>query len=198
MAYSFAEQATRQLMFNNYRQGEDLPLTRRCRRTGCSEVRKPEVAQALLLTDSHLMLENYLEDDQKNTQWKPIRDYWKLIVARQVPEIMADKTIVETGWIPASKCPGLPKAYDETYRMLGASASSMRRRARPAIQMARHVAQHVGRDLFEKWKSGQWSLTQLRQFVDALTNCSTSVTSSMRPLRRGRWICRGSMSGSPN
>lgn len=39
-------------------------------------------------------------------------------------------------------------------------------KARP--EMARHIARHIEKELFSRWKSGAYSLIQLRQFTDAL------------------------------
>ena len=167
MAYGFAEQAARQLMFNNFRQGEgfaDEPVQKDWR----SEVRKPEIAQALLLTESHLTLETgILEDDQKNALWKPIREYWKQIVARLSPEIQADKNSDQTVWISVLQS-RLGKVYDETYRTLGGVAKFYETKSKARLEMARHIGSHVGKDLFSKWRSGESSLMQLRQFMDAL------------------------------
>jgi len=75
LAYGFAEQATRQLMFNNFRQGEGY-ADEAVQKDWGSEARKPDVIQKLLLSDSHLMLETgILEDDAKNAMWKPAREY---------------------------------------------------------------------------------------------------------------------------
>jgi hypothetical protein len=166
MAYSFAEQATRQLIFNNFRQGEGFaeePFQKDWR----SEVRKPDVMQALLLTDPHLMLESgVLEDDQKNALWKPAREFWKTMVARVAPEIQADKGLEQTAWISTLQVK-LAKIFDETYRSLGGVVKFYEMKAKARPEMARHIALHVEKDLFARWKSGQWSLIQLRQFIDA-------------------------------
>jgi hypothetical protein len=167
MAYSFAEQATRQLIFNNFRQGEGFaeePLQKDWR----SEVRKPEVLQAMMLTDAHLTLESgVLEDDQKNPLWKPAREFWKTMVARVAPEIQADKGLEQTAWISTLQV-RLTKVYDDTYRSLGGVPTFYERKAKARPEMARHIKRQVEKDLFGRWRSGQWSLLQLRQFVDAV------------------------------
>ena len=118
MAYSFAEQATRQLMFNNYRQGEGY-ADEGVQKDWSHEARKPDTLHKMRLTDSHLTLETgILEDDEKNTTWKPIREYWKAIVQRLAPEISSDASLHETTWIPTLNT-RLAKVYDETYRTLG-------------------------------------------------------------------------------
>lgn len=167
MAYSFAEQATRQLMFNNYRQGEGF-ADEGVQKDWRSEVRKPEVAQALLLTDAHLMLEaGILEDDQKNTLWKPVREYWKQIAARLGPEIRADRNIDQTAWVSALQA-RLAKVYDETYRTLGGVAKFYETKTKARLEMAKHVSWQVEKDLFAKWRAGDASLQQQRQFLAAL------------------------------
>ncbi|MBY0243061.1 MAG: tubulin-like doman-containing protein [Burkholderiaceae bacterium] len=167
MAYGFAEQAARQLMFNNFRQGEgyaDEPLER----DWGSEARKAETAQALLLTDAHLMLEaGILDDDARNVGWKPVADYWKQIVARLVPDIKGDSGIEQTSWIDVLNS-RLSKVFDETYRTLGGVRKFYEVKATARVEMARHIGRHIEKDFFARWKSGSASLMQLRQLTDAL------------------------------
>ncbi|MBS0346652.1 MAG: hypothetical protein JSR69_09345 [Proteobacteria bacterium] len=99
LAYGFAEQPPRQLMFNNFRQGEGY-AEEAVEKDWGFEARKPDTLQSMLRSDAHLTLESrILEDAAKNASWKPPREYWKQIVSLQVPEIKADKTIEETNWI---------------------------------------------------------------------------------------------------
>lgn len=167
LAYGFAEQATRQLMFNNFRQGEgyaDEPV----QKDWGSEARKPDVIQKLLLSDAHLMLENgILEDDAKNTMWKPAREYWKQIVSRLAPEIRADQTLEQTTWVHALSS-RLAKVFDETYRTMGGVRKFYEIKANARLEMAKHVSRQIEKQLFSDWKIGTHSLIQLRQFVDAL------------------------------
>ncbi|MEX3967396.1 tubulin-like doman-containing protein [Paraburkholderia sp. EG286B] len=166
LAYGFAEQATRQLMFNNFRQGEgyaDEPL----QKDWGSEVRKPEVARQLLLSDAHLMLETgILEDDAKNAMWKPAREYWKQIVSRLAPEIQADQTLEQTNWTHALNT-RLAKVFDETYRTMGGVRKFYEIKGNARPEMARHICSVIEKELFSQWKVGTHSLIQLRQFVDA-------------------------------
>lgn len=167
LAYGFAEQATRQLMYNNFRQGEgyaDEPI----QKDWGSEARKPDVIQRLLLSDSHLMLETgVLEDDVKNAMWKPAREYWKQIVSRLAPEIRADQTLEQTTWVQVLNS-RLAKVFDETYRTMGGVRKFYEIKANARLEMARHISRRIERDLFSQWRVGTHSLIQLRQFVDAL------------------------------
>jgi len=169
LAYGFAEQATRQLMFNNFRQGEGY-VDEALEKDWGFEARKPETAQALLLTDSHLTLETgILEDDAKNSTWKPIREYWKQIVSRLVPEILADKTIEQTNRVHVLNT-RLAKVFDDTYRMMGGVRKFYEVKGNARLEMARHIGRHIEKDFFARWKSGAASLIQLRKFTDALVN----------------------------
>lgn len=167
LAYGFAEQATRQLMFNNFRQGEgyaDEPL----QKDWGAEARKPETIQTLLLSDAHLTLETgILEDDAKNTMWKPAHEYWKQIVSRLVPEIKADQTLEQTSWTHALNS-RLAKVFDETYRTLGGVRKFYEIKGNARLEMARHIGRQTEKELFARWKVGSASLIQLRQFTDAL------------------------------
>jgi hypothetical protein len=167
LAYGFAEQAARQLMFNNFRQGEgyaDEPVEK----DWGFEARKPETAQALLLTDSHLLLETgILEDDARNSAWKPAAEYWKQIVSRLAPEIKADTTLEQTTWVPALNT-RLAKVFDDTYRTMGGVRKFYEVKGNARVEMARHIGRHIEKDFFGRWKAGSASLMQLRQLTDAL------------------------------
>lgn len=169
LAYGFAEQATRQLMFNNFRQGEGY-AEEAVEKDWGFEVRKPDNLHLLLLSDAHLTLETgILEDDAKNASWKPPREYWKQIVSLQVPDIKADKTIEETNWIHVLNS-RLAKVFDETYRTMGGVRKFYEVKGNARLEMARHIGRHIEKELFARWKSGTASLIQLRQFTDALVS----------------------------
>ena len=167
LAYGFAEQATRQLMYNNFRQGEGY-ADEAVEKDWGFEARKPDMQQALLLTDAHLTLETgILADDAKNTSWKPPREYWKQIVSLLVPDIKNDKVIEETNWIHILNS-RLAKVFDDTYRTMGGVRKFYEVKGNARLEMARHIGRHIEKDLFSRWKSGTISLIQLRQFTDAL------------------------------
>lgn len=167
LAYGFAEQAARQLMFNNFRQGEGY-ADEAVQKDWGFEAHKPETAQGLLLTDAHLMLETgILEDDARNASWKPVVEYWKQIVHRLVPEIKADGTLEQTSWV-ASLNTRLAKVFDDTYRTLGGVRKFYEVKGNARVDMARHIGRHIEKEFFGRWKSGASSLIQLRQLTDAL------------------------------
>lgn len=167
LAYGFAGQATRQLMYNNFRQGEgyaDEPVEK----DWGFEARKPDTLQSFLLTDAHLTLETgILVDDAKNASWKPAGDYWKQIVSLQVPDIKADKNIEQTNWIP-TLVSRLSKVFDDTYRSMGGVRKFYEVKGNARLEMARHIGRHIEKELFARWRAGNASLIQLRQFTDAL------------------------------
>ena len=167
LAYGFAEQATRQLMYNNFRQGEGY-ADEAVEKDWGFEARKPDILQSLLLTDAHLTLETgILEDDAKNSTWKPAAEYWKQIVNSQVPDIKADKTIEETNWIHTLNS-RLAKVFDDTYRTMGGVRKFYEVKGKARVEMARHIGRHIEKEMFAKWQAGHASLIQLRQYTDAL------------------------------
>ncbi|MEA3119759.1 MAG: hypothetical protein QOI13_3029, partial [Paraburkholderia sp.] len=169
LAYGFAEQAARQLMFNNFRQGEgyaDEPV----QKDWGSEVRKPDVVQRILLSDAHLTLEaGILKDDAENAMWKPAREYWKQIVSGLAPEIQVDPTLEQATWSHTLNL-RLAKVFDETYRRLGGVRKFYEIKGNARLEMARHISRQIEKELFTQWKVGTRSLIQLRQFIDALVN----------------------------
>jgi len=167
LAYGFAEQVTRQLMFNNFRQGEGYANEAMEKDWG-AEARKPDVQHSLLLTDAHLSLElGILEDDSKNSTWKLPIDYWKLIVSSQVPAIKVDKSLEQTSWIPTLNS-RLGKVFNETYRTLGGVQKFYEVKGNARLEMARHIGRNIEKEMFSRWKGGISSLIQLRGFCDGL------------------------------
>jgi hypothetical protein len=167
LAYGFAEQATRQLMYNHFRQGEGY-ADEAVEKDWGFEARKPDTLQSLLLTDAHLTLETgILEADAKNASWKPAREYWKQIVSLQVPDIKADKNLQETTWIHTLNS-RLTTIFDDAYRSMGGVRKFYEVKGNARLETARHVGRHIEKDLFARWKGGNASLIELRQFTDAL------------------------------
>lgn len=167
LAYGFAEQAARQLMFNNFRQGEGY-ADEAVEKDWGFEARKPETAQVLLLTDAHLMLETgILEDDARNSSWKPHGEYWKQIVSHLVPEIKADATLEQTSWVAALNT-RMAKVFDDTYRSLGGVRKFYEVKGNARVEMARHIGRSIEKEFFGRWRAGSASLIQLRQLTDAL------------------------------
>ncbi|MEM5340576.1 tubulin-like doman-containing protein [Paraburkholderia azotifigens] len=167
LAYGFAEQATRQLMCNNFRQGEgyaDEPV----QKDWGSEARKPDALQNMLLSDQHLTLEvGILEGDAKNAGWKPAKEFWKQVVGVIASEVRNDPTLEQTTWASALNT-RLAKVFDETYRKLGGVRKFYEIKGNARLEMARHIGRQIEKDLFARWKIGTHSLIQLRQFVDAI------------------------------
>lgn len=166
LAYGFAEQATRQLMFNNFRQGEgfaDEPVYK----DWGAEVRKPEVKENLLISDSHLTLDRGILEDDAKAGWKLIDEYWPQVAAMLEEQIKADKTIKESEWIRTLRI-RLSDVFDDTFRRLGGVRKFYEVKSQVRLEMARHIARRIEREFFSRWRTGELSLLQLRQYVDAV------------------------------
>jgi hypothetical protein len=166
LAYGFAEQATRQLMFNNFRQGEgfaDEPVYK----DWGAEVRKPEVLEGLQISDSHLTLDRGILEDDAKAGWKPIDEYWPQVAATLEEQIKADKSIKESEWIRTLRT-RLSSVFDETFRRLGGVRKFYEVKSQARVEMARHVVRRIERDFFGRWSTGELSLLQLRQYADAV------------------------------
>lgn len=165
LAYGMAEQAARQLMYNNFRQGEgyaDEPL----QKDAGFEARKPDMLQKLLLSDTHLMLDTGLLEDDASATWKPPHEYWKLIVSKQLPKIKAE-IAEQSSWIPELNN-RLSKVFDDTYRMMGGVRKFYEVKGKARINIAEHIGRYIAKELFGRWKSGDASLVELRDFTDEL------------------------------
>lgn len=166
LAYGFAEQATRQLMFNNFRQGEGFADEPEYKDWG-AEVRKPEVQERLQISDSHLTLDRGILEDDVKADWKPSDEYWPQVAATLEEQIKADKAIKESEWIRALRT-RLSDVFDGTFRRLGGVRKFYEVKSQAQLEMARHVVRRIERDFFGRWSSGELSLLQLRQYTDAV------------------------------
>lgn len=166
MTFDFAEQVTRQLMYNNFREGDGY-ADEEIYKDWASEARKPEVRQPYLLTDQHLGLEvGILEDDKKITTWKPLKDYWTQATDSHKNNILQDKNIERTQWLSVLNM-RLSKMFDETYRTLGVK-KFYEVKSKAKIEIAATIARTIELDFFARWKSGDFSLSQTRSFLDAI------------------------------
>ena len=166
LAYGFAEQATRQLMFNNFRQGEgfaDEPIYK----DWGAEVRKPEVQENLLISDSHLTLDRGILEDDAKAGWKLIDEYWPQVAATLEEQVKGDKTIKESEWIRTLRV-RLSDVFDDTFRRLGGVRKFYEVKSQARLEMAHHIVRRIERDFFSRWSTGELSLLQLRQYVDAV------------------------------
>lgn len=166
LAYGFAEQATRQLMFNNFRQGEGFADEPEYKDWG-AEVRKPEVQERLQISDSHLTLDRGILEDDVKAEWKPIDEYWQQVAATLEAQIKSDKSIKESEWIRTLRT-RLSDVFDSTFRRLGGVRKFYEVKSQAQLEMARHVVRRIERDFFGRWNSGELSLLQLRQYTDAV------------------------------
>lgn len=166
LAYGFAEQATRQLMFNNFRQGEGFADEAEFK-DWAVEARKPEVQERLQISDAHLTLDRGILEDDVKAEWKPIDEYWTQVAATLEDGIRKDNNIKEADRVRTLRA-RLSDVYDGTYRRLGGVRKFYEVKSQSQLEMARHIARQIERDFFRRWQSGELSLLQLRQYTDAI------------------------------
>ena len=166
MAYGFAEQAVRQLTYNNWQDTVGY-ADEVANKDWRSIVREAERLQALTLSDSHLTLDQGILGDDQGAGWKPVRDYWAQIVAGLLPQIRADKGIDQTQWASAMET-RLAAVYSDTFRKAGGVLKFFETKAKARSEMAAQMVRGIERHLFEEWRIGQNSLLQQRHFLDAL------------------------------
>ena len=166
MAYGFAEQASRQLMFNNFRQGEGY-ANEALERDWGAEARKADALQRFMLDDSHLTLDVAILEDDAKAGWKGIREYWNQVGTQLEIQIKSDKTLKESDWI-ATINNRMGVIFDDTYRRLGGVRKFYEVKDQARLDMARHIARTIEKEFFLGWSSGDRSLLQLRHHADAL------------------------------
>ena len=178
LAYGFAEQVARQLMYNNWQQGTGFANEERSRDYQ-SLVRDPKELQGWLLSDDHLCLSaGVLPDDAANPLWKKIPEFWQHVVNVKKIDISEDKHVTEMDWV-SRLITDLDKIFDEGYRALGGVRKFYEIKARGHVDTARFIVRRIERELFARWKTGDWSLAELRSLLDALLTAIEERQSGM-------------------
>jgi len=166
LAYGFAEQVTRQLMYNNWQQGAGFAEEERPRDYP-SMARDPKELQGWLLSDEHLSLSvGILPDDATNAKWKRIPEFWQNVINVKKIDITQDKHIEQTDWV-SRLITDLDRVFDDGYRALGGVRKFYEVKSKASLDMAKFIARRMEKQFFARWKTGEWSLAELRKLLDA-------------------------------
>ncbi len=163
LSLSFARQAIQQLRYNNWQ--ETLGYVDEARPVDvASFVRQLDVAGRWQLTDESLTLSvPVLATDDPQKRWKTLTAEWELVLP--VFKSLAREQEPRTWIDELSKY--FQKRFDESFRNAGV-ASFYRTKTMSKKDMAREVRARVERELFDDWRNGARSASEVAKVLAAL------------------------------
>lgn len=168
LSYNFAMQSARQLMFNNWTEGlgySDEPRPASVN----EEIASPETQKRWNITDEHLILsQGVLPQDASNARWKPIAEYWNAVVPQHKRDIEGSG-IRREAWIDELK-KRCDQIYGEGYRALGGVRKFYQTKLKDKADIARYIRGLIDAELFNDWKNGKRSLSEISKLLAALSS----------------------------
>ncbi|MEX2264243.1 MAG: tubulin-like doman-containing protein [Bryobacteraceae bacterium] len=166
LSYSFARQAVLQLLFNKWVDGQGYK-EEAVNQSFHEFVKDKATEERWFLTDDRLTLsEGILKDEINNKNWKPVGDFWKLIVPNYVTHVLGSHKDNVEGMLPefTKLCDAV---YKEQYRGSGVGAFYETKRSDMRDQV-REIRNRIEADLFADWKNGVKSMHDLSRLLAAL------------------------------
>jgi hypothetical protein len=166
LTYSFARQAVLQLLFNKWVDGQGYK-EEAVNQSFNEFVKDKATLERWFLTDERLTLsEGILKDEVNNKNWKPIADFWKLVVPNYVTHVLeSHKDRVEAMLPEFTKL--CEAVYKEQYRGAGVAAFYETKRGDRRDQI-REIRGRIESDLFADWTNGVKSMHDISRLLAAL------------------------------
>lgn len=163
LTYDFVAQSLRQLQYNNWLDGmgfSDQPRPR----ADAEFVASPKQRDAWCLTDEHLRLIRPVIDTEASRRWKPIEQEWQDWETHYLSLARQQGSKVE--WLKELKTL-FASAYDQNYRGAGVR-QFFATYERDLRSLSAAVRDSVERSLFDDWRVGTASLSEVSRAVAAL------------------------------
>ncbi len=167
LSYTFALQAVRQGLFNNWSDGNGF-LRAALNRDLPELVTNPENNERWFLTDEHLKISRDFVLTGSKT-WPTIRDEWDKRLKRKMGNLIETKNSARKDrevWLTEMLDFG-SQFYAKLFRDRGVTTFYDDKRE-AILDYAREIKKKVEMDLFERWRLGQDSITDSLRIVDAL------------------------------
>jgi len=166
LTYSFARQSVLQLLFNKWVDGHGYKEEAVNQSFG-EYVKDKATLEKWYLTDERLTLsEGILKDEINNKNWKPIGDFWKLIVPNYVTYVRENFKADADRMLPefTKLCDAV---YKEQYRGSGVTAFYETKHNDMRDQV-REIRNRIEGDLFGEWKNGVKSMHDISRLLAGL------------------------------
>jgi hypothetical protein len=165
LTYSYAQQASLQLQFNNWSESRGF-LDQSVNRSYAERVKQDSTRQRWKMTDDHLTLSlGILVDEVNSRQWKPIGEYWETLLPNLKAHVK-ENTQDRKNWNDTLKrlC---ATAYGENYRSLGVQKFYETKQRDTADQVS-EIRRLLEQDMFEEWRNGSMSMLDISRLLEAV------------------------------
>ena len=165
VAFHFARQAARQMLFNVWRVGVGFD---ECANEEAGldfkfEIQSAVTRKKLLLSDQYLTLSSPIIEHETTGKWKGIAEFWNFTTQTFAEELQTED---KKNWMSdfTRKC-GLQ--YDNHYRGVGVNEFYERQRSEIKTYSV-HIRRHIEHKLFLEWYKGEKSIIEIEKYVAQL------------------------------
>ena len=167
VTYSYAQQAALQLAYNYWVDGQGYS-ERTQDEVGSGyyeEVKKQENRGKFLLDQHHLILSEYIIENDASKFWKKLDLTWHAhsdAVAKDVQQQIQDKKL----WVREYST-RMREVFDNKFRNQGV-AKFYAQQQRELKAYAAYIRRHIEKLFFKEWQSGQKSIQEIEKYVNIL------------------------------
>jgi len=168
LTYSFARQATLQLLYNNWTEGQGF-REEAVNQSFHEYVRDEGTLERWCLTDERLTLsEGILPDEINNRNWRRIGDFWPSFVPSVVDNLIVTHKGTKKAML-SELTKACEKLYLEQYRGAGVLKFYETKRADMRDQV-REIRGRIETNLFGEWKQGVRSMLDISRLLSAMVD----------------------------
>jgi hypothetical protein len=166
LTYSFAEQAARQLLYNNWVEGDEYknePVNQSFEEF----VQELKQQEHWYLDEQHVTLSRgILRSEIDNKKWKPIKEYWQGVIPSLMTHVLDQYQDDARRMLPElhKLC---QKVYNEQYRDCGVRAFYEMKRG-DMTDHVRELSSRIEADLFTAWQNGTRSIFDTDRLLQSL------------------------------
>lgn len=167
VTYSYAEQAARQLTYNYWVEGQGFS-ERTADEVGSGyyeEVKKQENRGKFMLDQHHLILSEYIIENDATKLWKKLDQTWGAhsdAAAREVQQQIQDKKL----WVREYST-RMREVFDSKFRSQGV-AKFYAGQGRELKAYAAAIRRHIESYFFKEWQAGQKSMLEIEKYLNVL------------------------------
>lgn len=166
LTYAFARAAVLQLLFNKWVEGHGY-REEASNHSFAEYVKSKEVQERWYLDDERLTLsQGILREEVNNKKWKPIGEFWKLLIPALVTRVLDDHKADIPKMLPdfTKRC---EKVFEEEYRELGVVPFYDTKRG-DMRDHVREIRLRIENDLFADWKNGVRAMNDISRLLTTL------------------------------
>lgn len=163
LTYSFAEQATLQLLYNNW--ADQSGFQDMSRNFNANElVQSAETKNKWLISDEHFTLSQPIIQDETTKKWKLMDETWRTATTRQQNSIKTN--FGKREWLGKLE-EAVSKYFSEQFRGHGVKRF-FEIKTKDSKDFANEIRQTIEADLFNEWITGNRSIAEIEKITSTL------------------------------